>query len=720
MAVIKINVSLKDKMRFGNRYIVDEQVRESEYENLILDSGDEVVVSQYNVPPFNKMTLWGKVTYSKSGTAYFEVINYQTHKPTNKEEWLEHISVPPMSVSVDQHSWLDVISYSTGEDNLWHFIGTDERFDQFTGFSKVQRDAIRTSYQQDILGEELNRELADYGFSRDDFELIAREFGTDYNSIKENPFRLLTIGMSLSLCLFLAEQLDSKGEINNFREKYIFGCYYEILKKSEGNGHTYTAYATLLNSSLRLMDRIDTYTKEEKLEMDRVLSKAIKEGILVANKSNSGVLRIALKRTFEDELSIANEVIKRVETLDHDYEPIIRQVEAENPFEYAPQQRDAIEMVLKNRVSVITGGPGTGKTTVVSGAIKALRLNNSFHTFTLAAPSGKASQRLSESTEMNAQTIHSLLGMKPQELHATNEIDSNVLIVDEVSMMDVHICAELLKNTNRYARIIFVGDVDQLPSVDAGNVLHDLINSKVVPVVELTLVQRQKGVSSISYNASLIKKKLTDFMIDEKFTIENIASPIAAQDVLVQQYLDAVQMYGLKETIILTPVRKEGQGSVNELNPIIQEAYNPHGKGIRIGDTEFREGDRVMKRTNNMKGKNGDTGTIDRVNSVSLTVIFDNGQTEVFTRSQAKDDLELAYATTIHKSQGSEYQAVLMPIFRHHASLERDLIYTAVTRAKKQVNLVGDRLYLNGVVDETLRRPKTRKTLLKEMLQSNK
>ena len=363
-----------------------------------------------------------------------------------------------------------------------------------------------------------------------------------------------------------------------------------------------------------------------------------------------------------------------------------------------------------NKVVVITGGPGTGKTTTTLGIITAFRTAGL--RILLAAPTGRAAKRLSEATGLEAKTIHRLLEFKPPEGYKRNEenpLEGDVLIIDECSMVDVILMYSLLRAVPDGMRVIFVGDVDQLPSVGAGNVLKDIISSEVFPVVRLTRIFRQAASSRIITNAHRINKgempdlsnsRGTDFFFQAVEEPEKAAGLITS---LVRDRLPRYYHISPSAIQVLTPMQRGVVGATN-LNQLLQEAVNPptvrgNGQdndqaGLRRGGIEYRAGDKVMQIRNNYDKEvfNGDIGVVKAVDleERELSVQFDDRIIK-YDASEL-DEIVLAYATTIHKAQGSEYSIVVMPVMMtHYVMLQRNLIYTGITRAKKGLVLVGSK-----------------------------
>ncbi|MEE1052368.1 MAG: AAA family ATPase, partial [Lachnospiraceae bacterium] len=390
---------------------------------------------------------------------------------------------------------------------------------------------------------------------------------------------------------------------------------------------------------------------------------------------------------------------------------------------YDEIQMQAILQAVRSKILILTGGPGTGKTTTTLGIITAFRETGA--KILLAAPTGRAAKRLSESTGMEAKTIHRLLETKPPEGYQRNEenpLQGDVLIVDECSMIDIMLMYNLLKAVPDSMRLILVGDVDQLPSVGPGNVLRDMIESGCFPVIRLTRIFRQARESRIILNAHRINAgkmpdlsngRYTDFFFMQQ---EDPEAALATIVDLVRSKLSSYYKVPSVEIQVLTPMQRGVIGAAN-LNQALQEAVNPGGSGLKRSGYLYRAGDKVMQIRNNYDKEvfNGDIGFIQSIDmeEKTLTVSFD-GRSVDYDATEL-DELVLAYATTIHKAQGAEFPIVVMPVMMNHfVMLQRNLIYTGVTRAKRILVLVGTRKALAYAVQHMT--VDQRNTLLRERL----
>ena len=353
------------------------------------------------------------------------------------------------------------------------------------------------------------------------------------------------------------------------------------------------------------------------------------------------------------------------------------------------------------------GGPGTGKTTTTQGIIAALK--HMGLRILLAAPTGRAAKRMSEATGMESKTIHRLLEFNPKDGYKRNDenpLEGDALIVDECSMIDIILMNNLMKAIPSSMRVVFVGDIDQLPSVGAGNVLRDIIESEKIPVIRLTRIFRQAQTSRIVMSAHAINQgrfpdtsngKQTDFFFIQQEEPEKVAEEIVN---LVKNRLPKAYSQGVSNIQVLTPMQRGVVGAAN-LNMALQNALNPSQIALNRGGYSFRQGDRVMQLRNNYDKDvfNGDLGYVESVDMEERTLLMNFEERQVEYEASELDELTLAYATTIHKSQGSEYPIVVMPVLMtHYVMLQRNLVYTGITRAKKICVLIGTKKALSFAI----------------------
>lgn len=469
------------------------------------------------------------------------------------------------------------------------------------------------------------------------------------------------------------------------------GILYTLNKLAE-NGHCYAVREQLLDKAMELLG-VDSP------ELEITLDEMIRTEDVIKEEE-----AIYLPPFYFSETGCAKRLLRllwarRQMNLDPEY--ILEMVEKSSDITYDEIQLEAVRTAVSSKVMVLTGGPGTGKTTTTMGIITAYQLAGC--KILLAAPTGRAAKRMSEATGMEAKTVHRLLEYKPPEGYQKNEehpLEGDVLILDECSMIDVMLMYNLLKALPEHMSLILVGDTDQLPSVGAGNVLKDIIDSGRVPVVRLTRIFRQAQGSRIIMNAHRINQgepidmrggKNSDFFFAAKESNEEVV------DTLVQYCTKNLPKYyhadAFRDIQVLTPMQRGICGAAN-LNQVLQEAMNPSSVCLRRGGTQYRLHDKVMQIRNDYEKEvfNGDIGTVADVDMEDreLTVDFD-GRRVVYDVTEL-DELVLAYAVTIHKAQGSEYPIVVMPFtMSHFVMLQRNLLYTGVTRAKKILVLIGEK-----------------------------
>ncbi|MEQ2852060.1 SF1B family DNA helicase RecD2 [Hominiventricola filiformis] len=578
--------------------------------------------------------------------------------------------------------------------------------------------------------------LQDHGVSTSFAAKIYRQYGNDsIAKVKENPFRLADDiwGIGFKTADSIAEKLGiGKEAFVRLRSGIMY-----TLSSLADEGHVYAYKGQLIKRATELLEAEESsivMTLDQMLADKDVISEPVSEEkgdaiylppFYYAEVGVAAKIRKLLQNPAQDRLwTSLMEARKR--TGNRALSIDVKKIEAKIGMEYDEIQADAIRQAAVSKIMILTGGPGTGKTTTTKGIISAYQ---SFGLkILLAAPTGRAAKRMTETTGLEAKTIHRLLECKPPEGYQKNEenpLEGDVLIVDECSMIDLVLMNSLLKAIPAGMRVVLVGDIDQLPSVGAGNVLRDLIDSGVVPVIRLTRIFRQAQTSRIIMNAHRINEgqmpdlsngKETDFFFTTKEDPEEAVREIVS---LVQHKLSRYYRTPSSQIQVLTPMQKGVVGATN-LNLALQEALNPQGDGLRRSGFIFRRDDKVMQIRNNYDKEvfNGDIGIIESVDLQNRTLKVNFDQHVVEYESSELDELVHAYATTIHKAQGSEYPIVVMPVLmNHYVMLQRNLIYTGITRAKKILVMVGTRKALACAVrNVTVDR---RNTLLKERLQQS-
>jgi exodeoxyribonuclease V alpha subunit len=582
----------------------------------------------------------------------------------------------------------------------------------------IPENTIEEIHKEIVDNKEFNNvklELLPLGLSLNTIKKVYDKYKENtLKTIKENPYK---VAEDISGIGFIkADEIAKKVGIKpNDSYRIQSGLKY-CLYQASLQGHLYLPVTILCNAASKLLEI--SYTK--------VLEQAQYLNYIKDVYDDNG--NIYLYSNYNEETFTADKILRMLSTNVKEINSIdklIKEIESKNDIKYADKQTEAIKKSLNNNISVITGGPGTGKTTIVNALVYILEKCG--YSIALASPTGKAAKRLEETTGKEAKTIHRLLECKFDkesgyiifDRNEHNPLDENVVIIDETSMIDNNLMYRLLKALKNDTKLILVGDVDQLPSVGAGNILKDIIESEKVPVTKLDTIFRQKEMSSVIINSKLINEgKMPEFN-NKDFVFYDLTSPLQ----IVKEFIMELKSGKTLDNVqVLTPMKKTDTGTF-ELNRLIQEAINParsDKEEIKYGSKLFRAGDKVMQTTNNYEKEifNGDTGYIKHayadLNGVRHVIVSFNGRNIEFTEEELKD-LMLAYAITVHKSQGSEYDTVIMPLTTsHYVMLKRNLIYTAVTRAKRTVKIFGNKKAINIAV-RTIDSSK-RYTALKEKL----
>lgn len=514
--------------------------------------------------------------------------------------------------------------------------------------------------------------------------------------VKENPYRLALdihgIGFKT------ADELAVRLGMDRLSIHRAQAGVRHTLQELSSNGHCAQPVQSIIDEAVKILD-IPEAIIHQAIEQELAEARLILEDI-------DDVPCLFLASLYRAECGVSQHVRRLSQGMGSwlpiDVDKALTWVEEKNQIQLSDSQKAAITQVLQNKMAIITGGPGVGKTTVVNSILKIIQAKKC--RVTLCAPTGRAAKRLSESTEQEATTIHRLLEFDASQFDfKRNEsfpLQTDLLIVDESSMVDIVLMNKLLRAVPSESGVILVGDVDQLPSVGPGSVLNDLIDASVLPVARLTEIFRQAATSSIITHAHAINqgqapsvtksKAPTDFYYLSADEPEQVLSKLL--DVVTKRLPKRFGFDPVQDIQILTPMNRSGLGA-RSLNSVLQEALNgdSHPKVSRFGWT-FSPKDKVMQTMNNYDKDvfNGDIGTVVSIGDEQLLVDFE-GQHVEYAFSEL-DELSLAYATTIHKSQGSEYPCVVIPlVMQHFTLLERNLLYTGVTRGKKMVVLIGQK-----------------------------
>ncbi len=613
-----------------------------------------------------------------------------------------------------------------GADTLRIIDQESAKLEQVEGIGRKRREIIKASWNAQKAVRNIMLFLHSHCVSTAQANRIYKTYGDDAIAVvKSNPYRLATEvwGIGFKTADKIASQL---GIEKNSLIRARAGINYILYTMTE-DGHCFAPEQLLLQEASKALEIEDAILKEA-IQLEIAEANLCREEEAIYPAPLFYAEQNVAKRLAELKLSQSalSEPIKN--------EIAIQWAEQRMKIRFSEDQKNALHMALTNKVSMITGGPGVGKTTIIKALVeifsaKKLKVK-------LAAPTGRAAKRMEEATGRPAQTLHRLLELKPlfeaPSKQSGKKLDDEVFIVDEVSMIDIVLFNALLKALPAYAILILVGDPDQLPSIGPGNLLKDLLESGTIPFTKLKTIFRQNEKSWIVYNAHRINEgqmphlpknqnESTDFFFIESNSPDDVIK--SAVELITRRIPQRFKLNPITDLQLLTPMRRFQLGADN-LNLLLQEKLNPSNQGLtRFGQT-FREGDKVMQLRNNYDKEvfNGDIGIVNSVNleDEKLTVNFD-GEFVEYDITEL-DELSLAYASTIHKSQGCEHPAVVIVLATQHFKLlQRNLVYTAITRGKKLVCIIGSRkaMYIAIKNNETLLRRTGLKKRLINLLKTN-
>lgn len=574
--------------------------------------------------------------------------------------------------------------------------------------TQKQKDSLLSGINQMDSFSEIVIKLARYGINKKVAGNIYKVYhGDSLKKLEEDPYQAL--GEVRGFGFKTADNMGQLLGIELNDPRRVRGALLSILQTALNTlGDTYVALDELLTQAYDLVQST-SYD-----ELANSVNELQRQGKVVVSGDKA-----ALQTIFQTELDIATELkhvvnnqVEKEEFDDSDIEKAIKHVEETLEIEYDDTQKSAIKNALNNPISILTGGPGTGKTTIINGILMCLKelteipsaaLYSDDPPFLLAAPTGRAAKRMSEVTDISAKTIHRLLGLGIGENEATdvNELNGEILIIDEMSMVDMFLFKQLLSGINSTKRIVFVGDKDQLPSVGAGNVFSDLISSGAFPTTRLQVIHRQGEDSSIIKLAHAINDEEAEETI---FNKTKNYSFIPCQPSLVGDAIDQIVNLAIKrgfkkDDVQVLGAMYNGQGGITHLNDILQDVMNPLSaktKVIEAHNESFRIGDRILQLQNNPEKDiyNGQIGKIIGLNpdDKAKILIADFDGREIEFGIKDLNDITRAYAITIHKSQGSEFPLVILNLtMQNYMMLRRNLLYTAITRAEKNLVMVGEK-----------------------------
>lgn len=562
------------------------------------------------------------------------------------------------------------------------------------GISQGKLQKICDSYLANRGARDVVAFLTPHGITANRAVRLYKEYGSRAMEIvQKHPYQLCELaGIGFATADKIALNM---GVSRTSTERVDEGLIY-TLADAEGKGHLCMEKHAYINACMKLLD---TPELTEEMLANRAYM-LVQSGRLVSYQGNA-----YRRKTAKAEESLALMIHQRLKDshqyFNGDMDAELDLEEARLNLKLAPEQRSAVNVALSNGLSIITGGPGTGKTLIQRAILDIYRKKNPSKEICCCAPTGRAARRMEQSTGHQASTVHKALNLFAGDDGFFSEptpLDADLILVDEVSMLDIYLAGHLFEALKKGSQLVLIGDADQLPSVGPGAVLSELIASGCIPVVRLDKVFRQNAGSRIAINAKLIRHGNLNLEYGTDFQFIDSPEIAESADYIANLYTQEIQKYGVDNVVLLSPYRQKTETGVNALNTYIQQMVNPavpDKKEVAVGKRTFREGDKVMQIKNFEDVSNGDVGYVKRIvplgNESAIFIDFGDNRIKEYDTSDL-EMLDLGYASTIHKSQGSEYKSVIINLqCAHSIMLTRPLIYTAITRGKDKVTIVGER-----------------------------
>ena len=687
------------------------------YTVCVIDSAEESIFTATGYMPFisegESVALSGNWTQHPDYGEQFKAEYYETVLPSDEEAIVKYLGSGIIS-GIREATAKKLVAHF-GTEILDIMLQNPERLAEIKGISREKAEKIGKSFAEARSMQNVVMFLQQYSITANMAVKIHSVLGSNaVEMIKKNPYILADMvdGIAFKTADTIAFNM---GMPRNSLDRIKAGVKHILRDAAFTSGHVFLPKTVLIEHSVYTL-------KVEESEVEAAISALVGSKDIFPDNVG-GINAYYLYEYYEAEYYISRRLIALVNSEqkftmnENEAEKAIDEYEAESDIHLATEQRSAVVTALMSGCMVLTGGPGTGKTTTINTIIKLLE--DLKLSIALAAPTGRAAKRMSQITGCEAKTIHRLLGVQRASdgynvftHNEENPLSADVIILDEVSMIDITLMSAFLKAVKRGARVIFSGDADQLPSVGPGNIIHDMIESKTIPVIQLNQIFRQAEESLIIVNAHRInhgelpelKEHASDFFFLKRRTPEESAYTIA--DLFKNRLPKSYEVDPLSSIQIISPTKKGLAGTV-ALNKLLQSHINPYDElrpQYAYGSITFRVGDKVMQTKNNYdipytreKGEdgtgifNGDMGIIEAifVRDKLMVIVFDEDKRVEYPFTNL-DELDLAYAITVHKSQGSEFPIVVMPVCSFTPMLmSRNLFYTAVTRAKDMVVLVG-------------------------------
>lgn len=649
----------------------------------------------YNLPLTDEIELEmeGEWVNSDHGLQ-FKVETFMEIVPRTKEGIVGYLSSG--AIKGIKEKTAEAIYKKFGLQTLEVMEQTPEKLLCIRGISERKLEDIKASFSQNRVFRELMTFLAPYHVSPKKANLILQEFKDEsIDIVRHRPYMLSAVkGFG-----FMTVDAIGRQNCNALNDPMrISGCVSHVLHEAIKEGNLYLEQDVLVQRCREVLNKGFMQPVVGEQEISQVLYRLIMQKSIALEDGC-----IYITKQYEEEKQTASMIARRLlqENTPLDIEQELILAQRDLGITLSERQKEAVRMVFSHNISIITGGPGTGKTTVLKVILYVhdMRCKTQVQ---LMAPTGRAARRMVESTgQENASTMHLALGLLGDESDYELDfeyLDAEFINVDEVSMVDMHLAYEFFLRLRQDSRVVLLGDVNQLPSVGAGDVFRQLIACGLIPVTVLDMVYRQGAQSNIPVNAQLMQENQTNLCMGEDFAFIPCKGVEQTAEEVKRIYLDEIARYGIDQVQILTPFRKRSAAGVEELNRTLQDMVNPPVSGrkeLSIGKEIFRIGDKILQNKNTELVSNGDMGMIqdlyeDEDGNLKVQILFtDNRKIEYETEQM--EMVEHANAITIHKSQGSECPIVIIPwVKAFYVMLKRNILYTAITRAKVKVYLVGE------------------------------
>lgn len=665
---------------------VPSKARQKENKKIIQFTG-----KGYSIPELKEteLELDGKWVEGKYGTQ-LEIEKCISRLPKTKDGIIGYLSSGLIKGIGPVHAKNIVEAF--GLNTLTIIETKPEQLLNIKGITKPLFKEIKESVERNKDMSEIMIQLSPFGITPKKVAKIQDKFGAKaLEVVTKRPFELCNIS---GFGFLTVDDIAHKMQCRLDSPLRIRGAVEYTLHQAGQQGHLYLPANELVEEALKTLNqKAEGITKEQ---VQNEIKICAANDIVIADKG-CVYLPFYYKEETNTAIATANILVQTIKKIP-DLDMWIEKAQVKLKIKLSETQKEAVAMSLSNMVSIITGGPGTGKTTILKVILYIYQKTENGNIL-MVAPTGRASRKMSESTGfLGCSTVHSALGLTTESRHDQNysDLDQDFIVLDESSMADMYIGSQLICRTKKGARILLVGDVDQLPSVGPGNVFRELIECGLIPVTRLDIVYRQMKNSEIAINAQKINHGNIQLTFGDDFQMREVDVDERAAELVLKEYQDAVKEFGLENVQILCPMRKRGAVSSNALNEKIREIMNPKRIGLpelKAGHRIYRKNDRIMHLKNTCALSNGDIGFITDIDLQKQEFIlsFSDGRQVAYT-AEEMDRVQLAYAVTIHKSQGTECSAVLIPILTSaYIMLKRNLIYTAVTRGKSRVIVIGQK-----------------------------